>query len=112
MTNGQLGKPMPKQLPVERTLILTCGTCGQSHDARAVGPYDTDLNITYRADDGSDHEWIDGARVMVSTPEQREEAGWRVFDRGPGVPPRPPAQAPARRGPPSGARRRVKRRAP
>ena len=80
MTNGQLGEPMPKQLPVERTLILTCGTCDQRHDARAVGPYDTNGNITYRADDGSDHEWIDSARVMVSTPEQREEAKRQGFD--------------------------------
>src|SRR4051794_2975306 len=74
MTDPRLGEPMPRQLPVERSLILPCGVCSSSHDARAIGRYDVDCKILYRADDGSDHEWGGDARVMLSTSEQVAEA--------------------------------------
>ena len=71
---------MPRQLPVERSLILPCGVCSQSHDARAIGPYDSDCKILYRADDGSDHEWRADVRLRLSTPEQVAEARRQGFD--------------------------------
>lgn len=80
MTTPRIGRPMARQLPVERSLILPCGVCSRSHDAKATGPYDLDGRILYRADDGSDHEWVAGARVMVRGREQGAEARKQGFD--------------------------------